>query len=172
MKSLKLEWAKYSIKSSHALCNKLWESGTAEGKTAFGVIFMIFTWRRRNRQQSHWRQLKHISIHSVIRRCIKLLLNYDILQMILALVLFYLNLIYFMIKKTSLASAAAWNWAATSLTMHRDSDWNKSVKRKDQHRFHSEMTQNIPSYLNPAVLGPHHINVTFREHNLTTGWWK
>lgn len=25
-------------------------------------------------------------------------------------------------KMRSLASAAAWNWAATSLTMHRDSD--------------------------------------------------
>lgn len=139
------------------LCAISFEKRDCWGENCIRRYFYDFTWRRRSRRQLHWCQLKHISIHSVIRRCIKLLLNYGILQMILTLVLFYLNLIYFMIKKTrcccpatvgkmrSLASAVAWNCAVTLLATHRNSNWNKSVKRKDQHRFHSEMTQKSPA---------------------------
>lgn len=43
MKSLKLEWAKYSIKSSHALCNKLWESGRQRGKLHWVLFFYDLT---------------------------------------------------------------------------------------------------------------------------------
>lgn len=137
------------------LCAISFEKRDCWGENCIRRYFYDFTWQ--NRQQSHWRRLRHISIHSVIRRCIKLLLNYDILQMILTLVLFYLNLICFTIRKTrrccpatvgkvrSLASAAAWNCAATSLTMHRNSNWNKSVKRKDQLRFCIETTQKSPA---------------------------